>query len=249
MQRLAVLALCAIVALATVWLLARPQAPTDGRAAAAHSASEGSLAPSPSGAGPHRPRDSALGGSGSAGGFAARGAAGSSATQDVGRAASGAVTEAARSDAQPSAQHAAPGFEGRAPITPQDVHGWARAPAQRQTGAATELESAEASPGEASAHASEGGVLSAEEIARRVDQLLPDGSQPPEALARARQLESQRILERSRLAAALVQPRVQEPNPDASSQQPAVALPPASPPAQPAGSMSTMSGTGNGAAR
>jgi hypothetical protein len=46
-------------------------------------------------------------------------------------------------------------------------------------------------------------VLSPEEIQRRVEKILPDGSMPEDQLAAAREAEAKRILERSKIAAAL----------------------------------------------
>jgi hypothetical protein len=46
-------------------------------------------------------------------------------------------------------------------------------------------------------------ILSAEEIQERVEKILPDGSMPEDELARAREAEARRILERSKIAAGL----------------------------------------------
>jgi hypothetical protein len=156
--------------------------------------------------------------------------------------------DAAPSDAQPGGQRVAPGFAGRAPITPQDVQSWSRSQARQEPAAAAGIESAGASPSERSAARTEGGVLSAEDIAERVAKVLPDGSLPPAELAKARQLESERILERSKLAAALVQPPVQDPSPNVSSEPPAAALPQGTLPATAPHNMPTLSGTASGVA-
>ena len=51
--------------------------------------------------------------------------------------------------------------------------------------------------------AEESEVLSREEIQRRVEKILPDGSMPDDQLALAREAEAKRILERSKIAAGL----------------------------------------------
>jgi hypothetical protein len=71
-------------------------------------------------------------------------------------------------------------------------------------------EALQPAPGEPAVHpqqpapsADDAQVLSADEIARRVEKILPDGSMPDDQLAVAREAEAKKILERSKIAAGL----------------------------------------------
>lgn len=209
MQRVAIFALCAIVGMAIVWFLVRSGEPGGGgkRAgvigAASPSGSTGHLDPSRPGAGPMRAREGSANEPGGGRGPAVHGAATGSSTRSTQAGSSSADLAVAPSDGHPVGQRAARDSDQDAPVSPEEAERWARQQARTEPVASADGEGGEGSPSNPNAPATKGGVLSSDEIDGRVNNTLPDGSMPLDALAKARELEHARILRNSMLAAAL----------------------------------------------
>jgi len=229
MQRVAISVLCAIVAVAMVWFLVRSGASdstgdrTGGISAASRPGSAGSF--NSSHPGPDRLRAQAGSGGepGSGGGLASPGAAGGSSTRSARIGSANAESEVAPPGGQPVGQRAERDSDAQAPLDPDaERAGPIDLGSQRQAPTVPDSQDAPSTPepsygadgegGEASASSRDAqavdggealGVLEPQEIERRAEKAYPDGSLPPDELAKARTLEAAKILERSKIAAGL----------------------------------------------
>ena len=241
MQRVAILVLCAIAAVAILWFLVRPGDSgheSDGGQQAGSVAgtqppsSNRDRAASRPGAGSEQALESAGEGAG-AGELAPHAAATGSSTGSARLEASDAPAAAARPGAgrvgQPGelesdAEAPSPSDAERAgPLDSQAQRPALMEPDSQTPSAASEPAFTAEGDGDAGSPSGrgtqatvEGGVLTPQEIARRVEKALPDGSLPPDELAAARKAQADLILQRSKTAAGLTHPRT-EPSVSASS--------------------------------
>ena len=229
MQRVGIFSLCAIVAVAMVWFLVRSGESgstgerTGGITTASPSGSAASLDPAQPGPAPMQARAGSGDEPASGGGLASHGAADGSLTRSARIGSADAASEAAPPDAEsvgqraehdsdaqtpldPDAERAAPidlGSQRQAPTAPDSQD----SPETPEPSYGADGEGGEASASSRDAQAVDGGealgVLEPQEIERRAEKAYPDGSLPPDELAKARTLEAAKILERSKIAAGL----------------------------------------------
>ena len=229
MKRAAIFALCASVGVTIVWFLVRSGESGSGGerdggiTAASPSDSASSPDPTRPGAAPMRARESTGDEPGSRGGLAAHGAAGGSSIRSGRIGSADAESEAVPSDGRSVGQRAERDSDAQTPLDPEaersgpiDLGSRQQAPTAPDSENAPELPEPAfsvdgaghvGSPSAGDAQAPEGGeglgVLDPQEIERRAEKAYPDGSLQPDELAKARGIEADRILQKSKIAAGL----------------------------------------------
>jgi hypothetical protein len=203
MQRVGVLALCAIVVLGMVWLLIRTGEPAlEGERAGKEAAAAQAATAGGGSAAQGRPADSLARDSSD------RDSSDRSPDAAAGAGAAGGGSgipprEAERGQSAPHDLGAIPTLvaqQPQAPLQPEPE-------LEPEPEPEPELEPADPEtdgPVDGSADGERCGKFSLEEIERQVEQAFPDGSLPPEQLAPLRQLEVQRICDQARFADGLV---------------------------------------------
>lgn len=202
MQRAAILALCAAVALATVWLLVRAGEPRGGAERAAGVTAEspersaGSLAAADGPTGEQAGGESSAGAPSRAGTFAPQSGVARSAAGGEPAGASDSGSTAAGSEGQATGQQSEAGASAAEPITPQDAARWAAKQPPADANASPDVPPDERPPTDSNAKATTGEPLSVEQAREQAEAEIPKDL-PPEQREPLVKLRTDEIFENS----------------------------------------------------